>query len=454
MKKMVRGDLTVMMSLVFLLMLSLIGALLESASIQTAKNEKRADVTRALESVFAEYHRDLFDEYMIFAMDGSYESAGYSEQNVLDRLSYYGTEYIDMNIEAIRYLTDQNGKAFFEQAVQYEKERTGADKIENLLGDTAVLGTLEEKSNLYEKEIIEMSNLFDQMQMTNEEKLPDTYNPFRFISDLKKEGLLKITLPENFSISNKSILLSEVPSVRMNQKGFGVWDKKTESAADAIFFNLYLLEHYQTAMKSKKEHALQYEIEYLLGGKPSDEENLEQVVNTLCNIRFAIDYMYLLTDSAKQAEARAFAGGVCTLLTVPGITEVVAQGMLFAWAYAEAIQDVKILLTGKKLSIWKNAENWKLSIENCMRVTEESTASYDGDAGGIGYEEYLRILLVMHAKEKLSMRSLDLIETNIRCKEGQQNFRVDHCITGIRTEAACSLRRGVRYEFESSYEYQ
>ena len=115
MKKMVHGDLTVMMSLVFLILLSLVGALLESASIQTVKNEKRADVTRALESVFAEYHRGVFDEYQIFVVDGSYESATYSEQNILNRLSFYGIENIGMNIEAIRYLTDQNGKAFYEQ---------------------------------------------------------------------------------------------------------------------------------------------------------------------------------------------------------------------------------------------------------------------------------------------------------------------------------------------------
>lgn len=40
MKKMVKGEITVFLSLVFLLLLALVGALLESASIQLAKNEK------------------------------------------------------------------------------------------------------------------------------------------------------------------------------------------------------------------------------------------------------------------------------------------------------------------------------------------------------------------------------------------------------------------------------
>ena len=55
MKKMVKGEITVFLSLVFLLLLTLVGALLESASIQLAKNEKRADAGRAVESAFAEY---------------------------------------------------------------------------------------------------------------------------------------------------------------------------------------------------------------------------------------------------------------------------------------------------------------------------------------------------------------------------------------------------------------
>ena len=49
---MVKGEITVFLSLVFLLLLTLVGALLESASIQLAKNERRADAGRAVESLF------------------------------------------------------------------------------------------------------------------------------------------------------------------------------------------------------------------------------------------------------------------------------------------------------------------------------------------------------------------------------------------------------------------
>ena len=74
MKKTVRGEVTVFLSLVFLLLLSLTGAVLESASIQVRKNERHADAVRAMESVFAEYQKELLESYHIFALDASYET--------------------------------------------------------------------------------------------------------------------------------------------------------------------------------------------------------------------------------------------------------------------------------------------------------------------------------------------------------------------------------------------
>lgn len=454
MKKMVRGDLTVMLSLVFLLLLGFVGAVLESASIQVTKNEKRTDAARAIESVFAEYQRDLFDRYHIFAIDGSYETGDYSENNILNRLSYYGAENIDLDIKEIRYLTDKNGKAFFEQAVQYEKEKTGVNQIEHLLGNMEVLETYNDKWDTYEKDNSKTSEQLDQMLLESEQQLSNENNPLSFISDIRREGLLKSTLPENFSVSNGSILLSDVPSGRENQTGAGEWSGREEQVQDTIFFNLYLMENFKTAREAENNAVLAYEIEYLIAGKSSDKENLESVVTTLCNLRFAADYMYLLTDSAKQAEARALAGTICALLTVPGITEIAAQAILFAWAYGEAIQDVKALLAGEKVSLWKNATNWKLSLDNLLQLNEGESLSGRGDADGLSYETYLRMLLFMKDKVLLSMRALDLVEININLMKESSFFRVDLCITGIRAEGTCELRRGVTYQFVTKYQYQ
>ena len=70
---------TAYLSLVFLLLVSFTGSMMESASIQNAKNYGRADMNRAMESVFAEYQKELLEDYDIFALEGSYETGNYSE---------------------------------------------------------------------------------------------------------------------------------------------------------------------------------------------------------------------------------------------------------------------------------------------------------------------------------------------------------------------------------------
>ena len=57
------GEVTVYLTLTFVLFVSLILALVESASVQMAKNYRRADMNRALECVFAEYQKDLLEYF-------------------------------------------------------------------------------------------------------------------------------------------------------------------------------------------------------------------------------------------------------------------------------------------------------------------------------------------------------------------------------------------------------
>lgn len=355
MKKIVHGDLIVSLSLVFLLIMSLVGAALESVSIQTAKSERRADASRAMESAFAEYQKELFEEYQVFSIEGSYETDSFSVENILNRLSYYGGENMELTIERIRYLSDQNGQPFYEQAVEYMKEKTGAEKLEEFLGYEDALEIYNDNLDVYEKENVKMSETLNQMLQDSEQKLPESDNPIQIISKIKNESLLKVVLPEKFSLSEKSLEYGNLPSERDLNQGIGTWEGKRENMQDIIFFNLYLCEKFGNATNEKDNHVISYEMEYLLSGKKSDKENLEKVIGELCNLRFAADYMYLLSDSEKQAEARTLALTLCTLLTVPGITEVVTQGIMLAWAYGEAVQDVKALLRGEKIGLWKSA---------------------------------------------------------------------------------------------------
>ena len=57
--------------------------------------------------------------------------------------------------------------------------------------------------------------------------------------------------------------------------------------------------------------------------KASDKENLESVLTKIFLIRLALNYVYLLGDSGKQAEAESLAAAIALLLLMPEGTEVI-----------------------------------------------------------------------------------------------------------------------------------
>lgn len=60
-----KGEITAFLSLIFVLMISFVTAILESASVQAEKNQARLDMDRAVYSVFGEYQKELLEEYGI-----------------------------------------------------------------------------------------------------------------------------------------------------------------------------------------------------------------------------------------------------------------------------------------------------------------------------------------------------------------------------------------------------
>ena len=57
----------------------------------------------------------------------------------------------------------------------------------------------------------------------------------------------------------------------------------------------------------KGDDGLSYELEYMIGGKKLDEENLTSVVSRLLVIREGLNMIHILSDSKKRQEAQNLA---------------------------------------------------------------------------------------------------------------------------------------------------
>lgn len=442
-----KGEITAFFSLIFLLFLSFLGAIIESASIQVLKNHRRADTGLALESVFAEYQRELLEEYDIFALDGSYGEEGADEKKIMKRLEYYGAQKEVNEIQHSELLTDHQGAPFYRQAVSYMKSKIGIpeDKEEHSYWEEQ-----QESGTEFEKEEEEVEENLDAMLGEAQESLPSENNPMESVTAIQQSGLLKIVTENPEQLSEKSVKKEELASVRQLNKGKGsfVQEETKIGIAEEIFFEQYLLEHFGDVTEKRENRALDYELEYLIGGHTSDRENLEEVVKKILSIRLGINYAYLLTDEAKKAEAEVLALSLCTLLTVAGITEIVKHAILLAWAYGEGITDLRALVAGEKVPVVKTKENWSLQLSALLQIKEQGVPKRNPDCQeGMGYRDYLKGLLILERKEKLSMRALDLIEKNL-------NLCADQCMTRLEIKSVCTLRRGIRYEFSTYFGYQ
>lgn len=452
---------TAFLALIFILLISFAGSLMESASIQSAKNYRRSDMNRALESVFAEYQKEMLEEFDLFVLEGSYESGDYSENKIQDRLSYYGASNMEHNVKRMEILTDQGGKPFLEQVGKWAENKYGLDKLESFLGEAQSWKIQNEEAQKFQQEEEGQSQLLKNLLEQNEKQLPAEDNPLNTVSKLKNAPLLNLVMPKEKKVSEKSLDYSSLLFHREREEGYGDFqDVSNEKEAGSLAVGVYLLDHFESAVSLKKNStevsskALEYELEYIIGGKESDRENLENTVRKILLIRMVPNYIYLQSDSAKKAEARAMALAMCTLLAVPAITEAVTQALIFAWAFGESVMDIRCLLDGKKVSLMKDQKTWQLQLSSLTHLGEEGEWNSGRDSeNGLSYKDYLQILLFLQNSKETAQRSLNLIEQKMRIELGAKWFHADHCITKIEFESVCKLRRGIHYTFSTYFGY-
>lgn len=272
----VKGEITTFLSLALVLLISFVMGVLEAATLQSSKNLGRLATDRAIYSVFGEYSKDLLTNYHVFGMDESYNSGTAEEQQIINRMHYYGTENIDHNILAIQYLTDNNGQAFREQVLDY-MENFGIKQIQKYLPYV----TKWEETEIEEKETAEkesqvtqdIKDLLDSAGNTGEgdasdsslpdsagtsettpavPALPDSENPFNIMNKVESDGILSVILPENYTLSHKEINLDSQPSYRNLKNGRGSFPARTSAnnAYSRLSFDAYLLQNFSTAVSS------------------------------------------------------------------------------------------------------------------------------------------------------------------------------------------------------------
>lgn len=460
-----KGSMTVFFSILTVLFLSLLCALAESARIQGARVKASSVLDLGVFSLFGEYDKYLLEEYDVFAFNGSYGTGTFSIGDVEERLDRYmsknakpGTTLFPMDTEGSQILeyallTDSKGEVFKNQVVSNLKSAIGTEAAARFLEKKRDAEAMEKEGELYEQQ--EQTNHTDLerleaekeqaaaeetkeagvVEITPEPETPTPANPLDVIKQIKKTGILGLVMRNPEEVSKKTLEKDQLVSRRRRENGnMRLPGKQSGVAADAVFLE-YLTSRFGNFREPKEKSGLAYQMEYLLGGKTSDRENLKKVVNKLLFVREGVNFLCIGGNARMRHEAELLAAALTAAIPIPGITAATTAALLLAWAYGESLLDVRQLLAGGKVPLVKTEQSIKLTLNNLIHLTEVLKECDSGGGEGVDYEGYLQILLVGGSQKEYPMRALDLIETELRQKENYGSFCIDHCIAGLSAQA-------------------
>lgn len=306
------------------------------------------------------------------------------------------------------------------------------------------------------------------------------------VEELVQDGILTLLIPEDRKLSGKTIDLSGVPSAEHgeNSRKTGLATHFLVNQYDGVFFKNFCTGHEKKKGESSQEEkksveeqsmermegrsvnldknqgqnsqspeessdkggnsdagesdsetedsqktaptALDYEVEYLVAGKDSDKANLMGALERLLAVREGINLIHILADSEKRSEARKLAMAITGLAGASPLILVTTFLVMSVWALGESLMDLRGLLAGKKIPIWKKKEEWKLKLSELLLIAEDRKVKEGGGDRGLSYLSWLKIILLIGDGITQEYRMMDLMEKNLQIY--QSGFRMKNCL--------------------------
>lgn len=468
------GYLTVFLALTLSVLLSLILTLVEGARINAVRMQTETAGNIAVRSVLGEFHRELLRQYDLYFIDASYGTGSASKEKVQQHLQTYMSENLetggadftgahleDLTLDAARFAADDRARALREQVYAYMSADPAGMVLSEILSDADTWQGLLDDGSVWEEHREEArEDLREQMRRAREEAQENYTEQERQKAqeegdNTAEEGLeemdrfrllpiLRQVFGDTSGISG-TIVSSDVLSKRSIHYGEALIPSNTHGypRADEALFDLYIAEKCGCCTRPLEKGKMKYQMEYILTGGDSDRDSLEKIAERLLLIREAANCAYLFTDQPRMREAELLAAIVSLVLLNPELKEVLKTALLFAWAYLESIRDLKALFNGDRVPLLKSSETWQTSLLGIL--APESSVQGGGSRTGLLYTEYLQALLFLEGSSVKSLRTMDIMEMDIRQTEGNENFRMDWCLDTFSMKADVKSRYG--YEF-------
>lgn len=398
-----KGSSAVFLTVIIAAIMSIALALIYGVKEEAIRSSADAVINLAGDSVMSEFDRRLQREYGLFLLKGT-------DEELSKKLDMYISYSID------------------------DMENVKIDSVDVSAARYGVINTA-----IIKEQIIEY------MKVRSAEGIVDSVT-------VKKEADTIETMPER--ILRYGPAISSLPSASVPKKSLTTMAESLADKADDVkaafrsgtenyMLNSYIFNHFNSSVyAADSKHFFKNEVEYILGGELSDKKNEKRVEIALKAMRFPINMAYLCSDPEKQAALAAAAQ-----LMTPGAAAVATQAALTStWAYAEADNDVELLLQGYKVPMIKDSSTWAIELDTAIEGVLGGTVIPVKEKG-YDYGEYLQILLFFQDENIKIARVLDLIQINMR-KDYDEHFLISEYAAGISVRVKVN---GKMYSYEKQY---
>ena len=257
------------------------------------------------------------------------------------------------------------------------------------------------------------------------------------VGDIFSKGLVKAIAGND--ISNAKADTSSFPSKTAGRNGSGESGSFLSASYKQLLLGEYALKHFGNYLDEKEETALKYEVEYMIGGKASDRDNLHDVIRKIVLLRSGLNMVSMFRDPEKIEEAYALALAIIGFTGIEPLVETLKMLIVSVWCLAESLCDARAILSGGKVPLIKEPYEWTVSAIGLKNFSKTVLPSAS-DERGMEYEDYLWVLLLAEQTPVVTYRVMDLIQANA-CLRYQPEFRMAECIDRVKMEVNYDTRQ-------------
>lgn len=436
-----RGSSAVMLTGLFLSMILAAGTIGEAASRRAAVSVAECILETAGRSVLAGYDRALKERYALFGYEydeeelqrvlraaseeslASFPLTECSIENIVTEKSAYclgDTEILKEQIEDVmkyRILAD----AVDSVADRFRYVREAADDMSDRQKQKQRLEEAkEEQRRLSSSEEENGSENGEENGLAEADRVHGTLTGLKDRIDGNAES--GTAEEENAILRNRSIsdaLPSVLAGYEENTAFSGIFSavSKFPDLADSeeimseVRLDSYINSFFSARTDEKAEDSFfRNEIEYILYGSFSDEENAKKAAKSIYALRTALNMAYIYSNQTMLSQTLTLAESL-----TPGPFAPLTQLLIItAWSALEAYNDLQNLKEANRIPFVKSESSWKVDLESVASGEFDGGMIENDSDTGMSYRSYLMILLLTEDNETKLLRIMDLIQINLK----------------------------------------